>query len=61
MNYSLFSFTIYLDLKEIIIKFFNILKNNIISVELAKVLGYVVVWGHGDQHTIHWMPFITQL
>jgi hypothetical protein len=28
---------------------------------LAKVLGYVVVWGHGDQHTIHWMPFITQL
>ncbi len=35
------SFTIFFDLEEIIFENFNISENNIISVELAKVLGYV--------------------
>jgi hypothetical protein len=39
-KYSLLSFTIFFDLGEIIFENFNISKNNIISVELAKVLGY---------------------
>jgi hypothetical protein len=34
------SFTIFCDLEEIIFENFNISENNIISVELAKVLGY---------------------
>jgi len=40
-KYSLLSFTIFFDLEEIIFEIFNISENNIISVELAKVLGYV--------------------
>jgi len=39
--YSLLSFTIFFDLNEIISENFNISKNNIISVELAKILGYI--------------------
>ncbi len=39
MKYSLLSFTIFFDLKEIIFENFNNSKNNMISVELAKVLG----------------------
>jgi hypothetical protein len=39
LNYSLLSFTIFFDLEEIISENFNISENNIISVELAKVLG----------------------
>jgi hypothetical protein len=39
-KYSLFSFTIFLDLEEIIFENFNISENNIINVELAKVLRY---------------------
>jgi hypothetical protein len=39
-KYSLLSFTIFFDLEEIIFENFNISKNNIISVELAKVLRY---------------------
>jgi len=38
---SLSSFTIFFDLEEIIFENFNISKNNIISVKLAKVLGLV--------------------
>ncbi len=41
LKYSLFSFTIFFDLEEIKIENFNISENNIISVELAKVLRYV--------------------
>ncbi len=37
-GYSLFSFTVFLDLEKIIFENFNISENNIISVELAKVL-----------------------
>jgi hypothetical protein len=40
LKYSLFSFTIFFDLEEIIFENFNIFENNIISVELAKVLEY---------------------
>jgi hypothetical protein len=39
-KYSLFSFTIFFDLEEIILQNFNISKKNIINVELAKVLWY---------------------
>jgi hypothetical protein len=39
MKYSLLSFAILWDLEEIIFEIFNIFENNIISVELAKVLG----------------------
>jgi len=40
-EYSLLSFTIFFDLEEIVFENFNIFENNIISVELAKVLvGY---------------------
>jgi hypothetical protein len=35
MKYSLFSFTIFFELEEIIFEIFNICKNNINSVELA--------------------------
>ncbi len=38
--YSLFSFKIFFDLEEIKIENLNISENNIISVELAKVLRY---------------------
>jgi hypothetical protein len=38
LKYSLFSFTIFFDLEEIIFENFKIFENNIISVELAKVL-----------------------
>jgi len=41
-KYSLLSFTIFFDLEEIKIENFNIFENNIISVELAKVLEYFV-------------------
>ncbi len=37
-GYSLFSFTVFFDLEEIIFEIFNISENNIISIELAKVL-----------------------
>jgi hypothetical protein len=40
-KYSLFSFTIFFDLEEIISENFKISENNINSVELAKVLGYL--------------------
>jgi hypothetical protein len=39
-KYPLFSFTIFFDLEEIIFENFNIFENNIINVELAKVLRY---------------------
>jgi hypothetical protein len=39
-KYSLFSFTTFLDLEEVVSESFNILKNNISGVELAKVLRY---------------------
>jgi len=39
-KYSLLSFKIFFDLKEIIFESFNISENNIITVKLAKVLGY---------------------
>jgi hypothetical protein len=39
-KYPLFSFTIFFDFKEIILENIKISENNIISVELAKVLGY---------------------
>jgi hypothetical protein len=39
-KYSLLSFTIFFDLEEMIFENFNISENNIISVKLAKVLGY---------------------
>jgi hypothetical protein len=39
-KYSLLSFTIFFDLEEIKFENFNISENNIISVELAKVLSY---------------------
>jgi hypothetical protein len=39
-KYSLLSFTIFFDLEEIVFENFNIFENNIISVKLAKVLGY---------------------
>jgi hypothetical protein len=39
LKYSLLSFTIFFDLEEIIFENFKISENNIISVELAKVLG----------------------
>jgi hypothetical protein len=39
MEYSIFSFTIFFDLEEIIFENFNISENDIISFELAKVLG----------------------
>jgi hypothetical protein len=42
MEYSWFSFTIFFDLEEIKFEIFNISENNIICVELAKVLGYLV-------------------
>jgi hypothetical protein len=38
MKYSLFSFTIFFELEEIFFENFNMSKNNIISVQLAKVL-----------------------
>jgi hypothetical protein len=41
-KYSLFSFTIFFDLKEIIFENFNISENNIISVEPANVLRYTL-------------------
>jgi len=41
-KYSLLSFTIFSDLEEIKFENFNISENNIISVQLAKVLGYLV-------------------
>jgi len=37
-KYSLFSFKIFFDLEKIILENFNISENDIISVELAKVL-----------------------
>jgi hypothetical protein len=40
-KYALLSFTIFFDLEEIIFENFNISENNIISVKLAKVLGYI--------------------
>jgi len=40
-KYSLFSFMMSFDLEQIIFEIFNIFENNIISVELAKVLGYI--------------------
>jgi len=39
-KYSLLSFIIFFDLEEIIFENFNIFENNIINVELAKVLRY---------------------
>jgi hypothetical protein len=39
-KYSLLSFKIFFDLKEIIFESFNISENNIITVKLAEVLGY---------------------
>jgi hypothetical protein len=36
---SIFTFTIFCDLEEIIFENFNISENNIINLELAKVLG----------------------
>jgi hypothetical protein len=39
-KYSLFSFKIFFDLEEIVFENFNIFVSNIISIELAKVLGY---------------------
>jgi hypothetical protein len=41
-NKFLFSFIIFFDLEEIIFENFNIFENNIINVELAKVLRYLV-------------------
>jgi hypothetical protein len=38
---AIFSFTIFFDLEEIIFEIFNISENNVISVKLAKVLGYL--------------------
>jgi hypothetical protein len=43
-KYSLLSFPIFYDLGEIIFEIFNISENNIISVELAKVLGYLITY-----------------
>jgi hypothetical protein len=40
----LISFTIFFDLEEIIFENFNISENNIISVKLAKVLGYLFIY-----------------
>jgi hypothetical protein len=40
LKFSLISFTISFDLEQIIFENFNISENNVISVELAKVLGY---------------------
>jgi hypothetical protein len=42
-KYSLLSFTIFFDLEEIIFEIFNNSKKYIISVKLAKVLGYSFV------------------
>jgi hypothetical protein len=42
-KYLLFSFTTFFDLEEIIFENFNIYENNIISVELAKVLRYCLL------------------
>jgi hypothetical protein len=41
-KYSVLSVTIFFDLKKIKFEIFIIFENNIISVELAKVLGYLV-------------------
>ncbi len=43
---SLFSFTIFSDLEEIIFEIFNISENNIIIVKLAKVLRYIYIYIH---------------
>jgi hypothetical protein len=43
LNIHYLSFTIFFDLEEIIFENFNISENNIISVELAKALGYLVL------------------
>jgi len=40
LKYSLLSFRIFFDLEEINFEIFNNSENNIISVELAKVLAY---------------------
>ncbi len=40
------NFTIFFDLEELIFENFNISENNIISVELAKVLGYICKLKH---------------
>jgi hypothetical protein len=41
-NYACNSnFTIFFDLEEVIFEIFNIFENNIISVELANILGYI--------------------
>jgi hypothetical protein len=42
LNIHYFPSQHFFDLKEIIFEIFNIFQNNIISVELAKVLGYFV-------------------
>jgi hypothetical protein len=43
-KYSLLSsFTIFFDLEKITFEIFNISENNLISVELAKVLGYMIL------------------
>jgi len=39
LKYSLLSYTIFFDLEEIILENFNISESNIVSIELAKVLG----------------------
>jgi hypothetical protein len=54
-KYSLLSFTIFFDLEEIIFENFNISENNIISVELAKVLGlYGVLWTCKENTSFFW-------
>jgi len=42
-KHSLLSLRIFFDVEEIIFENFNIPENNIISVELAKILGYLVL------------------
>jgi hypothetical protein len=41
LNTHCYPFTVFCDLEEIIFEKFNISEHNIISVELAKVLGYL--------------------
>jgi hypothetical protein len=42
--FTIISFTIFFDVEEIISEIFNISENNIISFELAKVLGYLFIF-----------------
>jgi hypothetical protein len=52
LKYSILSFTITFDLEEISFEIFNIFENNIISVELAKVLGGSIQQGMKLRKTI---------